>query len=258
MRPVGLNSPPILEHPGNGPAIIEPSLAYRKAPRIPARGVMTFFHDAIEKRAAAGRLKKIFALTGEGPSIPIYEVLDAEKPTFLCYAGLTAPFSAAVLEELIALGAETVLACGGAGALDRSLPAGHLVLPTSAVRHEGTSYHYQSKGRASHPHPKALHWLRSALEASGVPWIEGKTWTTDAPYRETPAMIRKRRKEGCVTVEMEAAALFAVAKFRGIVFGQVLYAGDDVSGTAWDDRGWKSLHDVRSAMIDLCLQGTRN
>ena len=219
---------------------------------------MSFFHDAIEQRAAAGRLKKIFALTGEGPSIPIYEEIDAETPTFLCYAGMSAPFSAAVLEELIGLGARSVLACGGAGALDGSLPPGHLVLPTSAVRHEGTSYHYQPKGRASHPHPKALQSLRRACESAGVPWIEGKTWTTDGPYRETPAMIRKRRKEGCVTVEMEAAALFAVAKFRGIVFGQILYAGDDVSGTAWDERGWKSLHDVREGMIDLCLQGTRN
>ncbi len=244
---------PILEHPGRERGLIEPSRFHSRAPRIPARGVMSFFHDEIERRAEAGRLTKLTELRGEGPPIPVYEVGGAATPSFLCWAGLTAPLSAVVLEELVALGARSVLACGGAGALDGSLPAGHLVLPTSAVRHEGTSYHYQPRGHASRPHPTALGWLRDACSRSGLPWIEGATWTTDGVFRETPSMIRRRRKQGCLTVEMEAAALFAVARFRKVVLGQILYAADDVSGAAWDERGWRSLRDVRSGMIDLCL-----
>lgn len=64
----------------------------------------------------------------------------------------------------------------------------------------------------------------------------GKTWTTDGIYRETRAKIRRGRDEGCLTVEMEAAASFAVSQFRGIRFSQILYAADDVSSDTWVER----------------------
>ena len=80
--------------------------------------------------------------------------------------------------------------------------------------------------------------LRAVLDGRGVPYAVGKTWTTDAPYRETRAKVAARRREGCITVEMETAALLAVARHRGVRFGQYLYAGDDVSGETWDHRQW--------------------
>jgi uridine phosphorylase len=73
--------------------------------------------------------------------------------------------------------------------------------------------------------------------------VTGKTWTTDGLYRETRAKVSRRVAEGCLTVEMEAAAFFAVARFRGVSFGQMLYAGDDLSGEVWDPRGW--THDAK-------------
>ena len=87
---------------------------------------------------------------------------------------------------------------------------------------------------------------------------EGKTWTTDAPYRETPVKIAARRAEGSLTVEMEAASLFAVAQYRQVVLGQILYGGDDLSGEAWDRRGWQSHKAVRENLFwlaaDACLE----
>jgi uridine phosphorylase len=79
----------------------------------------------------------------------------------------------------------------------------------------------------------------ATLERRNVPFVTGKTWTTDAIYRETRAKIAHRAAEGCITVEMESAACFAVASFRRVRFGQILYAGDDLSGDLWDERGWK-------------------
>jgi hypothetical protein len=61
--------------------------------------------------------------------------------------------------------------------------------------------------------------------------------------------IARRREEGCLTVEMEAASLMAVAQFRGVSFGQILYAGDDLSGREWDNRDWQSRTDVREALF---------
>jgi hypothetical protein len=59
-------------------------------------------------------------------------------------------------------------------------------------------------------------------------------------YRETPAKIELRRLEGYVAVEMEAAAVAAVAAFRGVPLAQVLYGGDDLLGKNWDHRSWQS------------------
>src|SRR5260370_16655149 len=77
--------------------------------------------------------------------------------------------------------------------------------------------------------PRALAAIEKTLKRNGVDYIVGKTWTTDAIYRETRARVNARKREGCLTVEMEAAAFFAVAQFRRVQFGQILYGGDALS-----------------------------
>ena len=111
-----------------------------------------------------------------------------------------------------------------------------MIVPTGAVRDEGTSYHYAPADVAVAPHPRALAAIDDVLTEAGVPHDRGLTWTTDAFFRETPAKVARRREQGCITVEMEAAAMFAAAAFRGVVYGQLLYAGDDVSADEWDHR----------------------
>ena len=81
-----------------------------------------------------------------------------------------------------------------------------------------------------------------------------KTWTTDAIYRETRAKTELRRSEGCLTVEMEAAAFFAVAQFRGVPFGQILYGGDNLDAEEWDRRDWMSRASVRERLVYLAAE----
>ena len=101
-------------------------------------------------------------------------------------------------------------------------------------------------------HEAGVNTLVSTLNERGIPYRVGKTWTTDAPYRETAIKIEKRRAEGCLTVEMESAALIAVAQFRKVLFGQALYGGDDLSGSEWDNRQWQSRNDIRESLFWLC------
>ena len=63
-----------------------------------------------------------------------------------------------------------------------------------------------------------------------------------------------RKSEGCVTVEMEAAAFFAVSKFRNVKLGQILYGGDDLSGVEWDSRRWVSREEIRSNLVQIALR----
>ena len=121
---------------------------------------------------------------------------------------------------------------GSSGALV-PLPPGALILPTAAVRDEGTSYHYLPAAEEI-PIPEAAK-LAELLTELGVPYVPGKTWTTDAFYRETEGNLRRRIEQGCICVEMECSAMQAVCRFRGLALYPFLYSADSLHGT-WDRR----------------------
>jgi purine-nucleoside phosphorylase len=87
------------------------------------------------------------------------------------------------------------------------------------------------------------------LRSRQIPFLKGLTWSTDVPYRETQNIIEKRKKVGCIVVDMEAAGMIAVAQFRKVSFGQIMYAGDDLSGAEWDNRKWSSRKGVRENLF---------
>ena len=244
---------PILEFDPSPRAVIEASCHIDPAD-VPEHCVPCFFYDVIAKLEKKGRIREIACMKSEMGRHPLHEIDIDGRRLALYQPGLTAPFSAAMLEEVIAFGCRKFVACGGAGVLDRDIAVGHVVVPTAAVRDEGTSYHYAPPGRESHPSSEALAAIEEVLRERDVDYVLGKTWTTDAIYRETEEKVKLRRSEGCITVEMEAAAFFAVAEFRGVVFGQLLYGGDDVSGTKWDHRDWHKRTHTREELFWLAAE----
>ena len=102
------------------------------------------------------------------------------------------------------------------------------------------------------PHPDAA--IDAVLTEAGIPHDKGITWTTDGYFRETPARVARRRGQGAITGEMEAAAMFAVAAFRGAVYAQLLYAGDDLSAQVWDHRGWFADTASRERLFHLACE----
>ena len=152
------------------------------------------------------------------------------------------------------MGCEKFVVCGGAGSLRKDSKVGEIIVPVCAVRDEGTSYHYLPPAREVECHPYALERVTSGLKQMGISFTEGKTWTTDAMYRETPDMIELRRQEGCITVEMETAAFFAVSRYYDIPLAQLLYAGDDVSGESWDSRNWNQQKSVRENLLACAVE----
>lgn len=229
------NNYPILEFDPAREALLEPSILTKPAD-IAEACVLCFFQDVIAQVCAGARV--VTHLSSELGRNPVYEIEVEGRRLAVVHPGVGAPLAAGFLEEMIALGCRKFIACGGCGVLDGALDVGHLVVPTSAVRDEGTSYHYLPPAREVRADPAGLAAIEAALAAHNIPFTTGKTWTTDALYRETRAKIARRKAEGCIVVEMEAAAFFAVAQFRGVAFGQLLYSGDDVSGEVWDHRDW--------------------
>ena len=74
------------------------------------------------------------------------------------------------------------------------------------------------------------------LKKCGYPYVKGKTWTTDAIYRETKSLISERKAAGCVAVEMECAAALAVTQFRKLPFAQFLFGADNLDTSQWEPR----------------------
>jgi uridine phosphorylase len=248
---------PLLEHEFDCKAKIEPSRIVQ--PRdIAEYCVISFFREIIEKVAAEKQAKTVVENRWEDGRHPIYEMEHCGQRIAFYHPGVGAPISAALLEEAIAFGCRKFVAVGGAGVLEKGEPLGKLILVTATVRDEGTSYHYLPPAREVHANQEVLRRIEDLLRERRLPFRKAKTWTTDAPYRETPSTINLRRAEGCLTVEMEAAALMAVSQFRNAPFGQILYAGDDLSGDQWDNRGWQSRAEIRESLfwlgVEACMR----
>ncbi len=244
---------PILEFDKTPEAILEPKRLISPID-IPEHAVACFFQDVISKLSQQHKATVIKHLRSEIGTHPIYE-LDVEgKHLAVFHPGVGAPLAAGLLEEVIALGCKKFIACGGAGVLDGNIAVGHIIVPTTALRDEGTSYHYLPASREVSANPEAVAAIEKVLKAHNCEYVLAKTWTTDGLYRETAAKVQRRKAEGCIVVEMEAAAFFAVAQFRGVPFAQLLYGGDDVSSNEWDSRLWDTHTNVREKLFWLATE----
>ena len=243
---------PICEFDSCKIPLIQPSAVVTES--LPESCVITFFRKELERFAAENKLPVVGYLRSEVLDIPIYEYTLGATRLCITMAFCGAPGAAVTLEELHAMGCERFLDCGGAGALERNSRMGEIIVPTSAVRDEGVSYHYLEPAREVACHQGAVQTVTAALREMGVPFRTGKTWTTDAIYRETPDLIELRRSEGCITVEMEAAAFFAVSQYYDLPLAQLLYTGDDVSGEAWDPRDWNTQKQIRDHLISCAAE----
>lgn len=160
--------------------------------------------------------------------------------------------AAVKMEELIAKGSKNFLNIGVAGSLQKNLQAGDIVICTKAIRDEGVSHHYLEPGKYVDLSSDLTRKLRAALSKQGLSFFEGPTWTIDAPFRETEEEIKQYQSEGILSVEMETAALAAIAKYRGVELATAFVISDSLADGVWIPRfhcqevseALKKLHEV--------------
>lgn len=151
------------------------------------------------------------------------------------------------------MGAKKFVLFDSCEVLDDDNVKNKLIIPISAIRDESTSYHYIAPSPEIEANPHSVKILESVLSNCGYPYIKGKTWTSDAIYRETLPLIQECKQEGCIAVEMECASMLSVAKYCHIPFIQFLYGADDISSEIWNIRDLVSygltnaekIHDTR-------------
>lgn len=250
------NAFPILEYDDEKDGVIIPNRNGKAL--LPEIGVITFFREVLEDFISKYKSEIRYNYRSEMANFPIY-VLEYKGIELCMIQAVVGSASIAMMTDfLIGYGVKKIIACGGCGVL-ADIPAGDVILPVTALRDEGASYHYLPPSRDIDLNTEMISVIKKTLDDNNVPYLECKTWTTDAFFRETPDMITYRREEGCQVVEMECAAIAAVAQFRGIKFGQLLYSGDilfDLSD--YNDRNWFSNLTAREKLFYLTLEAAIN
>lgn len=246
------NAFPILEYDDEKEGVIIPN---RKGiTLLPEICVITFFREVLEEFVTKYNAEIRHHYRSEMADFPIY-VLEYKGIELCVIQAVVGSASIAMMTDfLIGYGIKKMIACGGCGVL-ADIPVGDVIIPVNALRDEGASYHYLPPSRDIDLNLEMVSVIKKTLDDNDVPYLECKTWTTDAFFRETPDMIKYRREEGCQVVEMECATMAAIAQFRGIKFAQLLYSGDilfDLSN--YNDRNWFTNFTAREKLFYLALE----
>lgn len=239
-------------------AFINPTDCIKPLSEFPEICITTFSQNIITEFIENNNTKIIANLYSANGILPVYEIKydDASVGVFLSRVG--APACVVGLEEIIALGAKKIIQFGSCGTLNQSATENKIIIPTSAIRDEGTSYHYIEKGDEIAAEISSINIATQCLEKHNIPYILGKIWTTDGIYRETLNLIKKRKEQGCLAVDMECSASLAIAKFRNIPIIQFLFGADNLDATEWEQRdltdyGFQSANKYILLALELAI-----
>lgn len=220
---------PLFDHDLDQPAAFRPEALLaavrqsrgKEARPVPAVCVLEFDGDLTDSLVHAGVAHKF-----EDWACFHTEMFAAEVDGALCGViprTIGGPYSVLIAEQLIVSGAQAVIGLTSAGRVSRTIPIPSLVVATSALRDEGTSYHYLPPSATVDAPAEFAGLLAKEVAAVGLPVWTGLVWTTDAPYRETQGQIANHAREGALAVEMQAASLFAFAAAREATVGIVAH-----------------------------------
>lgn len=203
---------------------------------FPKIGVTCFSKKLFDQLVERFHGEQIAENSNGNGRLPVYKINYEGEELALFMSRVGAPACIVQYEELFAMGLEKVVVFGTCGVLSKDIEDLAIIIPTSAIRDEGTSYHYMKASREVETNPKYMDDFIKLLEEHEYSYVKGKTWTTDAPYRETRNKVMDRKNEGCVCVDMECSAIFALAKFRNKDVFQFFYAADNLDSAKWDKR----------------------
>lgn len=240
---------PILEYDEDPGAILMPNR--EEGYRFPEKAVFAFLGEEIEQFALRNQCEMIGTFITITKTYPVYQTDYHGETVCFCQAPLGSAAAVQFLDFLISCGVRKVISAGSCGALE-PLEENAFLIPVEALRDEGASYHYLPPSRTIRLDEEGVRAIRQVFVSRGIPFEECKTWTTDGFFRETREMVQYRREEGCKVVEMECSALAACARFRKILFGQILFTADTLADAEnYDARDWGSS--ALAAALDLCF-----
>lgn len=236
-------------------AVFNPADIVRKLDGCPKTVITCFADDLVEYGAGKYGGKTVGYYRCTNGALPLYCLDGRAGGLGLIMSLVGAPAVVSQYEELFAMGVEKILVFGTCGVLDKGLADCSVIVPDRAVRDEGTSYHYAEPGDEIAVNVSSLDRMTRFFSQTGIRYRVGKVWTTDGIYRETRDKVARRKAEGCICVEMECAAIAALARFRNRSVSQFFYSADNLDNDVWEIRSLanESRRDVKQKILDLAV-----
>lgn len=215
-------------------AVINPSDMVHPIPGFPKVAVSCFSRITLDRLVQELHGEVIAHTRDANTEYVIYKVSYNGSEFALFMSSVGAPTCIAVLEDMFTMGAEKIVLFGSCGVLDKNIGACSVIIPTSAIRDEGTSFHYAPPSEEIPVNPRYRQLFTDLLDSQHCSYTLGKVWTTDGVYRETLDKVQRRKQAGCICVDMECAAVAALAAFRNKAVFQFFYAADNLDKEIWD------------------------
>ena len=244
------NEIPILEYDDSSPEVIPPDHDWT-AGKLPEKCLFAFLGDVIHDYAEKYDAKTVETLITVSHDIKIYVLHNGDEDICLVQSPIGAAAAAQVLDTLVSCGCTKVIAVGSCGVL-ADLAENAFIVPTKALRAEGTSYHYLPASRYIELDKGPISVIKETFMKLGLPFVTCTTWSTDGFFRETKDMVKYRLEEGCLVVEMECSALAACCRKRGALFGQFLFTADSLANVhAYDAREFGTKSHEKALLLGL-------
>jgi uridine phosphorylase len=195
-------------------------------------------HDIALIPGDPGRVDRIAGHCEESETVAQnreYKLVNATYegvPLTICSTGIGCPSAAIAVEELANVGVETFVRVGTTGALQSDIEIGDMIVATGAAKNEGTSKRYEDEEYPAVPDYDVLSALVESAEANGEDVHVGPIASDDAYYNETDEYVEDWEDAGILSVEMEAATVFTLARRKGLQAGAICTVdGNLVEGT---------------------------
>ncbi|WP_257298281.1 nucleoside phosphorylase [Haloarchaeobius sp. FL176] len=181
----------------------------------------------------------------------------------ICSTGIGCPSAAIAVEELSNVGVETFIRVGTTGALQHDVEIGDMIVATGAAKNEGTSKRYEAVEYPAVPDFDVMTALVDGAEANDEEVHVGPIASDDAYYAETDDYVVDWEEAGILSVEMEAATVFTLARRKGLAAGAICTVDGNLvkgtqKGTETEDEELpeKAKNNVGRA-IDISLEAVR-
>ncbi len=223
MRCREMTNPPIPENKDTTePSIFLPTALLREARRqkelsvvdVPNVCILDPDGDMVRHLRKTGRTQEFRPWPCYHTQLDVFTLAGQTVGIAGCVVG--APFATLVAEELFACGCRLLISIASAGQIVSVAEPPYFVIIERALRDEGTSYHYTPPSDYSEANHQLVEAAVAALTGKDQYVVVGSSWTTDAPFRETASAIETARSKGILAVEMEAAALYALAHAKDL------------------------------------------
>lgn len=182
--------------------------------------LLTNFHHYVEEFAEK------FNCNINGSGRPMQTATNAAGLTIVNF-GIGSANAAIIMDLLVAREPKGVLFLGKCGGIKESTEIGHFILPTAAIRGEGTSNDYLPPEAPALPSFKLHKFVSQKIVDRNLEYRTGVVYTTNRRVWEWDENFKDYLKKlHVIGIDMETATLFVVGFVNQIPRGALLLVSD--------------------------------